>query len=241
LNYQELSEELVRILHLELPPVGVKFLKKEDVDAFQDYNSDVKYTFCQFLMRAQEGERLLANGDNVACANGASALGFRPVPDKLKTGEFLENMGSFARDAGKKAMEELPRFELNKYAAIAVSRVAYADFEPDVISVQGKPEHLMWLSLGVLHHEGGRLNFSTAISNGSCSDITVVPQLTQKINVTLGCYGCRNATSIPDEHLLAGFPGHQLEAIVSSLRVLGEKSMPRTRAKKAYNRLINPK
>lgn len=85
------------------------------------------------------------------------------------------------------------------------------------------------------------MNFNTAISNGSCVDATVVPHLTQKINITLSCYGCRNATDIPDDHLMAGFPGNQLEAIVSSLRMLEEKAMPRSRAKKAYNRLINPK
>jgi len=241
LNYQELSEELTRILKLDLSPIGVKFLKEGEVEAFQNYNSDVKYTFCQFLMKAQEGEKLLANADNISCANGASALGFRPVPDKLKTGEFLEKLGSFEKEAGRTTMEDLPRFELNRYAAIAVSLLANADFEPDVISVQSKPEHLMWLTLGVLHHEGGRLKFSTAISNGTCVDITVVPHLTQKINVTLGCYGCRNATSIPDDHLLAGFPGNQLESIVHSLRMLEEKSMPRTREKKGYKRLINPK
>ncbi len=239
LNYKELCDELVRILNLDLPPVGVKFLKTEELEAFQHYKSDVNYTFCQFIMRAQEGEQLLANGDNIACANGASALGFKPIPDKLKTGEFLEKLGSFEKEAGRTAMKDLPRFELNRYAAIAVSQVANADFEPDVISIQGKPEHLMWLTLSVLHHEGGRLNFSTAISNGCCVDITVIPQLEQRLNVSLGCYGCRNATSIPDEHLLAGFPGQQLESMVNSLRSLEEKTIPRTRDKKAYNRLIN--
>ncbi len=239
MSYKELCEELVRILRLDSPPVGVKFLKEEEVGAFQSFKSDVKYTFCQFLMRAQEGEKLLANADNIACANGASALGFIPVPDKLKTGDFLDKLGSFEKEAGRKIMEDLPRFELNRYAAIAVAKVAIADFEPDVISVQSKPEHLMWLALSVLHHKGRRLNFSTSISNGSCVDITVIPQLTQDINVTLSCYGCRNATNILDEHLMAGFPGHQLEAIVRSLRMLEEKAIPRTRAKKAYNRLIN--
>lgn len=148
MNYQELSEELTRILHLDLPPVGIKFLKKGEVEKFQNYNSDVKYTFCQFLMRARKGEKLLANAGNIACANGSSVLGFIPVPDKLKTGDFLEKLGSFEKEAGRTAMEDLPRFELNKYAAIAVSRVATADFEPDVISVQSKPEHLMWLNSG---------------------------------------------------------------------------------------------
>jgi len=239
MDYPKMADELTRILGLDLPPIGVKFLEKEEVEAFQNYNSDVRYTYCQFLMKAHEGEKLMAIPENVSCANGASALGFRPVPDKLKTGAFLEKLGSFQKEAGRSVMEALPRFELDRYAAILVSDVATADFEPDVIIVESKPEHIMWLALGVLHHEGGRLNFSTAISNGTCVDITVVPHLTQKLNVTLGCYGCRNATNIKDEYLLAGFPGYKLKDIINSLNMLEEKSIPTTRGKKGYQRLLD--
>jgi len=208
LNYKELSEKLTNILCLE-------------------------YTFCQFLMKAREGGKLLATGNNIACANGVSALGFQPVPEKLMTGEFLAYLGTFEKEAAKRTMEAMPRFELNKYSAIALSPLAEVDFEPDIVVIESKPEHLMWLSLAAIYQEGGRLNFSSSISNGTCVDVTVVPHLTQEINVSLGCYGCRNATSIPDENLLAGFPGNQLEAIVHSL------TMPRTRGKKAYKRLIS--
>ena len=233
-----MSKELERVLCLDLPPVGVKFLKPEEVDEYKNYNSEVRYTYCQFIMKAHEGEKLMAVPGNVSCANGASALGFLPVPDKLKTGAFLEQLGSFEKEAGRTVMEELPRLEFNQYAAIIVSRLETADFEPDIIVVESKPEHIMWLALSVLHHEGGRLVFSTAISNGVCVDVTVIPHLTQKLNVTLGCYGCRNATSINDEHLLAGFPRSKLEAIMRSLKMLDEKAIPRTKGKKAYQRLV---
>ncbi len=239
LNYPEMAEELTRILHLDLPPIGVKFLKDGEAEEFQNYNSDVRYTYCQFLMRAHEGEKLMATANNVSCANGASALGFLPVAEKLKTGEFLEKLGSFEKEAGRIVMDNMPRFEFKRYAAIIISALATADFEPDVIIVQSKPEHIMWLALSDLYDKGERLLFSTAVSNGTCVDITVIPHLTQKLNITLGCYGCRNATDIPDDHLLAGFPGKQLDNILTSLRKLEEKTIKRTREKKAYQRLIN--
>lgn len=83
------------------------------------------------------------------------------------------------------------------------------------------------------------MNFSTSVSNGTCSDLTVVPHRTGRINITAGCYGCRNATSVPEEYMYASFPGDQLEAIVEALQKINEKALPRTRGKKAYNRLIS--
>ncbi|GAA0180072.1 DUF169 domain-containing protein [Clostridium sediminicola] len=236
MNYKELSEQLNSILKMKHSAVGIKLLTENE--SLDGYDSSTKYTFCQFIMKAREGSKLLANGDNIACANGASALGFMPVPDKLMSGEFLSTIGSFQREAGKKTMELMPRFEQNQYTGIALSPLEDVDFDPDIIVLETLPEQIMWLNLASIHQTGGRLNFSTSVSNGTCVDMTVVPHLTGGINVSTGCYGCRNATNVADEYLYAGFPGSQLESIVNSLALINEKAMPRTREKRAYNRLI---
>jgi len=217
-------------------PVAIKLL--HDNGALQGYDSEKKYTFCQFIMRAREGNKLLATADNIACANGSSALGFMPVPEKLTNGDFLAALGSFQKEGAQKTMELMPRFFQGQFSGIALSPLSEADFEPDIIVLETLPEHLMWLALAAIHEKGGRLEFSSSISNGTCVDTTVVPYLTGKLNVTLGCYGCRNATNIPDGHLLAGLPGSQLEEIVDSLEHMNEKCMPRTREKRAYARLV---
>jgi len=235
-DYKKLSEKLTDILGLEQQPVGVLFIEGDERPA--GYSADKKYTFCQFLMKARAGEKLLAGPDNITCANGASALGFMEVPDRLRTGDFLEYLGTFTKEGARRTMEEMPRIELNRYSCIALAPLSQADFDPDVIVLETMPEHLMWLSLAALYEEGGRLNFSSSISNGTCVDVTAVPHLTQKLNVSLGCYGCRNATLIPDTCLLAGFPGSHLERLVVSLKAIKEKAMPRTREKRAFSRLL---
>ncbi|WP_206460563.1 DUF169 domain-containing protein [Anaerovorax sp. IOR16] len=237
MEYKLLSKRLKEILKMENEAVGIKFLN--DNHLAENYDQTKKYTFCQFIMKAREGNKLLATSQNISCANGGSALGFMPVPDKLMSGEFLEHLGTFEKEGAKKTMEEMPRFEQNQYTGIALAPLSELDFEPDIIVLESMPEHFMWLSLASIHKKGGRLNFSTSISNGTCVDITVVPWLTQKLNVSLGCYGCRNATNIPDDNLLAGFPGKQLEEIVEALEKISTKAMPRTREKKAYTRLIS--
>lgn len=235
MEYKFLSKRLKELLEMENEPVGIKFLT--DNELAKDYNRDKKYTFCQFIMRAREGEKLLAIRENITCANGGSALGFMPVPERLTNGQFLAQLGTFEIEGAKKTMKEMPRFEQNQYSGIALAPLCDMELEPDIIAIESLPEHLMWLSLAAIHKDGGRLNFSSSISNGTCVDITVVPWLTKKLNVSLGCYGCRNATKIPDEHLLAGFPASQMESIVEVIEYISEKAMPRTREKRAYTRL----
>jgi uncharacterized protein (DUF169 family) len=237
MNYKELSEKLNSILGMKHPAVGIKLLTEND--SIEGYDSSTKYSFCQFIMRAREGNKLLANGGNIACANGASALGFMPVPEKLMNGDFLSRIGSFQKEGGKRTMELMPRFEQNQYTGIALAPLNKVDFDPDIIVMETLPEQIMWLNLAVIHQNGGRLNFSTSVSNGTCVDMTVIPHLNQEVNVSTGCYGCRNATNVPDEYLYAGFPGNQLESIVDSLTLINEKTMPRTREKKAYKSLID--
>ena len=53
MDYKDLSEKLSDILKMEQPAVGIKLLKDEDFP--EDYDGDKKYTFCQFIMRAREG------------------------------------------------------------------------------------------------------------------------------------------------------------------------------------------
>lgn len=237
MDYQRLSDKLNEIFEMENNAVGIRLL--QDNKTLTGYNSDHKYSFCQFVMKAREGDKLLVTSNNIACANGGSALGLLPVPEKLMNGELMYKLGTFEKDGARRSMELMPRFRQNQFSGIALAPLADVDFDPDVISLQTLPEHLMWLSLATIYQDGGRLQFSSSISNGSCVDTLVVPYLTQKLNVCLGCYGCRNNTSIPDEHLLAGFPGSQLENIVDTLEKLSSKAMPRTREKRAYQRLMN--
>lgn len=236
MDYTSMSERLKNILDLKHEAVGLKLL--QDNTTLKGYSSEKKYTFCQFIMKAREGERLLATADNVACANGSSALGFIPLPEKLINGEFLFRLGTFQQEGARRTMELMPRFEYRQFSGIALAPLCKIDYDPDIIVLETVPEHLMWLALATIHKKGGRLEFSSSISNGTCVDTTVVPYLTGKLNVTLGCYGCRNATDIPDENLLAGFPGNQIKEILDSLEVIREKAMPRTREKRAYSRLI---
>jgi uncharacterized protein (DUF169 family) len=106
-----------------------------------------------------------------------------------------------------------------------------------VVIVEALPEQLMWLALASVHDTGGRLEFSTAVLQATCVDAAILPFLTGRPNATLGCYGCREATDLSDEESVIGIPGPMLARVVTSLKQLAAKALPRVREKATYRHL----
>lgn len=234
---KEQSIKLKKILGLEREPVGIKFMNEDEIAKLKnDYDSTTKTRYCQALMRAGNGESILITADNITCPASSAAFGLKPLPEVLSSGNMLLNMGLFASaEAGSKAMSGMTRIENGKYHGVVLSPIGTSEYEPDVIIIESKPEHLMWLSLASIYETGERLQFDSAIFQATCVDSTVIPFIRKKINSTLGCYGCREATNIKEEENMIGIPIEQLNSIILNLEKLSEKPMKRARLKEAFN------
>lgn len=233
----ELSAALMNILNLNREPVGVKFLSEGEIAVLKDkYDSETKTRYCQALMRAGNGEKIMITKDNISCPASAAAFGLKPLPEMLQTGQMLLNMGLFeSLEAGKKAMDGMTRLEQGKYPVVLLSPLKDIEIEPDVVVIESEPEHLMWTALAYIFKTGERLSFSSAIFQATCVDSTVIPFVKGTINSTLGCYGCRDATNIEDSECLIGLPYGKVEELVGNLEKLSEKAMKKARAKDAYH------
>lgn len=231
------SLKLKEILKLEREPVGVKFIKDlESINLKEEYDGKTKTRYCQALMRAGSGERILITSDNISCPASAAAFGLKPLPEMLSSGQMLYNMGLFATlEASAKAMSGMTRLAQGEYSAVILSPLETMEVEPDVVVIESKPEHLMWLSLASIYETGERLKFDSAIFQATCVDSTVIPFVTENVNSTLGCYGCREATNINDEENLIGIPYSKLADIVKNLDKLAEKPMKKARSKDAFH------
>jgi uncharacterized protein (DUF169 family) len=237
INLEHSATELRHILGLSYEPIAVKFLR--DVAAPDGFELLSGRRYCQVLMGANEGRRLLLTADNIACPAAAWALGFDEPPAKLATGEMPAAMGIFGSPAaGRNTLNTMPRLEMGKYKMVACCPLGAAPFEPDVVVVESLPEHLMWVALASVYETGGRLDFSTAILQATCVDVTIIPFLQQRMNASLGCYGCREATNLAEGECVLGFPIKDLDTIVASLKKLNEKAIPRVRGKAVYKNLI---
>ena len=191
-------------------------------------------------MRARRGAIVLLTGDQLACPAAAAAFGLRPLPEGLVNGKGLVGFGIVQEPVtGAQMFRDMPHLEPRSIAALALAPLGLAPSLPDVVVVEGTPEQLMWLLLADLNREGGsRRTAHTAVLQATCVDSTIVPCLEQRLNFSLGCYGCREATDLAPSETVVGFPGAMLEPLVERLAALDEKAIPRSRAKGVHARLV---
>jgi len=228
---------LVSALGLTSAPVGVKFLRPGEALP-EGYEALPDHRYCQMLMEARRGRKVLLTPGNISCPASAAAFGFKPLPPKLASGEMLASFGIFGSPAaGKATIDSMQRLPPGAYQAVALGPLGQVEFEPDVVVIEGTVEQIMWVALAAQYRTGGRVEFSTAFLQATCEDATLIPLLEGRMNATLGCYGCREATDAGDDETVIGFPGAMLEQVVSGLRGLAVTAIPKVRAKRAYRRM----
>ena len=237
-NYQSYSEEVKQILGLSSSLVGVKFIYSD-----ADYPNDAKklsgHRYCQALMKARHGNKVLLDAEGMSCPAAAAAFGFKPLPDGLKTGKGLVGFGIVeAQNTGQTMFEGMTTLEQGKLKALYLFPLEEATREPDIVVVEDQTEKLMWIALANLNVKGGqRVESSTAILQATCVDATTIPYVQQKFNMSMGCYGCRDATDIESGETVLGFPFKDFEAIAENIEFLSNKAIPNSRGKNALARL----
>lgn len=230
MNYSYISDRLIEILKLRNEPVGVKVIKKGEPlpESFLEPAENIRH--CQSLMRARKGEAFLIPAEKHACHVGASSLGLVPTPPKVASGHFHHNLGLFAsEEAAGEMIAERPHFEEGSTVATVVAPLKMFTTNPDVVVLVDRPETLYWLIPASTFFEGGRVAFSTAAFQATCADSTIIPMLTGKINMSLGCYGCRRQTYIENDEMIAGIPIKNLEKVMEALEKMYEGAMQKAR------------
>ncbi len=238
MDIQSLAVKIKEILDIAYEPVAVKFFEhRVDLEGFE-LPSERRY--CQVLMGAREGKKYLLTADNIACPAAAWAIGFKEPPPALFSGEMPFKMGIFGSpEAVRNTLSTMTRLEMGKYKMVACCPLGEAPFEPDVVVLEADVEHLMWVALALLFETGGRLPLDTAILQATCVDATITPFVYQRLNASLGCYGCREATNLAESECVLGFPFKDLYKIVTSLEKLNQKAIPRVRGKTVYKALLS--
>jgi len=237
-----LADDMVAAIGLETDPVAVFFVAPDaDMTPFAGWTPVERHRYCQALMKARGGERVVLDADELACPAAARAFGFKPLPQALQTGKGLVGFGIVAEpESGARMFKGMSCLEPGTVARLALCPLAEAPALPDVVVVEGPPEQLMWLLLAEVNLRGGeRLLGSTAVLQATCVDATIIPYVEQRLNFTMGCYGCREATDLQPAETVAGFPGGRLAQLVDSLAFLSEKAVPRSRAKRAHEALVS--
>jgi len=233
------ARRLVEILGIDTEPVAVFLLGPESSPSTEAFKNVKGHRYCQLLMWARHGESVALAPEELACPAAAAAFGFRPLPEGLATGKGLVGFGIVDDpDTGRRMFEGMPRLEPGRVALIAAAPLCAARAIPDVVVIEGAPEALMWLALADLNVAGGeRRHGDTAVLQATCVDATIIPHIEQRLNFSLGCYGCREATDLGPHESVLGFPGARLDPLLAALESLAKKAVGRSRAKAAFENL----
>lgn len=235
-EFRTMGKIMISLLDLNGFPVGVKFLENSDVLP-KDAEVLKNHRYCQALMKAHNGSNVILTDEGISCPAAAAAFGFRPLPESLKSGKGLVGFGIVSDpEIGKKMFEGMLKLDEKSIKGIHLFPLENAPEIPDIIIVEDDPEKLMWIALAYLHTTGGeRIKSTTAILQATCVDSTIIPFLKNRMNMTYGCYGCRDATDLSETEALIGFPGSYLPPILEQIKNLKEKAIPRSRDKAALS------
>jgi len=80
-------------------------------------------------------------------------------------------------------------------------------------------------------YTGRRFDFKVSGYNAQCVETTLIPLTSGKINISLGCYGCRASSDIGDDLMFMGIPVAEMPGLIDGLTALGKKAIPDSRAK----------
>ena len=233
-NIQTYANRIKEILGLTTYLVGVKFIFSEN-EIPQKAKKLHGHRYCQALMKARHGEHVLLDAEGIACPAAAAAFGFNPLPEGLKTGKGLVGFGIVNEESiGKTMFEGMITLPQGKLKALYLFPLETATSEPDIVIVEDETEKLMWFALANLNVNGGkRVESTTAILQATCVDATTIPFVHQKFNISMGCYGCRDATDIEPNETVLGFPFKYFKAIAENIEFLSQKAIPNSRGKNA--------
>jgi len=229
------------ILGLETDLVGVLLQGPTDSPTpFANWERVKSHRYCQALMRARHGAKVVLEAEEISCPAAAAVFGVAPLPEGLACGRGLKGFGIVAEDATGAAMfAGMTRLPAGRVARIVLAPAEDLPAEPDVVVVEGTVESLMWIVLADLNLSGGqRCAGETAVLQATCVDATLLPYVQGRLNFSLGCYGCREATDMGPGEAVLGFPGKMLSDIGRMIEYLAERAIPKSRSKSALGRLL---
>jgi uncharacterized protein (DUF169 family) len=216
--FKTMSQDLVAGLGLKYEPVGVTLYRETDpLPPDLSFAPEKLKSYCQALVLAGEGRRLLLNKDQMGCKLGTSVLGFEKEMEAFLDDGVLEKYGVGlygTEEASAATILHSTYLEAGKTQAAFIAPLAAFRDQPQVVVFTADSEQVMWLLYAVNYDKGGRMELpQSGGALGGCADITALPLLQGIPNVTFLGLGCRLKSALDACHLMMGVPGDSLATI----------------------------
>lgn len=223
--YQSISQDLVGSLSLRYEPVGVNLYRDADsVPPDISFTQKELKSYCQALILAGQGEVLLLRKEQMGCKLGTSVLGFENEKDMegyLDDGVLEKyGVGLFgSEEASADTILNSLYLEKGKTQAALIAPLSEFQQKPQAVIFTANSEQVMWLLYALNYDKGGKMNLpQSGGALGGCSDITALPLLEGKPNITFLGLGCRMKSAIDPCDLMIGVPADHLDKIHRHIR-----------------------
>jgi uncharacterized protein (DUF169 family) len=213
MSYRELSDEIVRKLQLETPPIAIAFVASTPAD-IQSFEGEVP-SACAFWRRAETGVFYASAQQHFNCLVGTMTMGFE-MPAQVRE-ELMDLVGQMVSLGyiRPEEPEKIPSVQKSK-TGIVYGPLSGFPVPADLV--------LMWLSprQAMLYNEAvSSSSWSTAATplyaRPACGALPMAFN-DQQVAFSMGCLGMRTFTQIPDDRLLGVLPGSQIDDLAAALR-----------------------
>jgi uncharacterized protein (DUF169 family) len=213
----EYASKLKNIIGLRGEPVAVK-LVAEGATYPAGYDApETQISHCQAVTRARKGQAIKLSAEDQSCHVGSAVLGMAEAPEKILSGEFHAGIGIHDSAAAAKNMIAQRKVIPKKIKGEIVCPLKDADFDPDAVIFIDVPERIYWIMAASTAADGSRAEFSTAPFQCACEDITAMPIINGRPNISIGCFGCRKKTDMRPDEMAIGIPYSMIQGIVEHI------------------------
>jgi uncharacterized protein (DUF169 family) len=213
-NWQELEEQIAKVLRNSVRPIGVAFLDAEP-SGVKKYEG-TQPSGCSFWRLAAEGRTFYTIPENhFNCAVGAYTHNISLSPDREKETEATLKM---MFDLGYVKPEEIPQIPRLAKApkAIVYSPLGDIPVDPDVVLFALKPYSAM-----LLQEAAGRAGVGAgapALGRPTC--MALPASIAHGTITSLGCMGNRIYTGLGDDEIYVVLRAGDLAAVAGALQVI---------------------
>ncbi|MGL5379188.1 DUF169 domain-containing protein [Clostridium sp.] len=218
---KEICYDLNEVLELKRKPVGIKLCYCEnEYNSFEWDEPNGKLSYCCMVEKATRGMKFKATLENINCDGGTTALALEPSNTRIESGMEYFSYNLYATvGAARRAREGvkgLYRTGVETYG-VFIGPLDEFSINPDVVIFIANPYQTMRLQQGYAYYNGDRVNASLASMQGICSEATVEPYLSGKMNISVLCPSTRFLAKWKDEEMAVGIPFEKFENIAKGV------------------------
>lgn len=214
-------QRLTLALNLEYSIVGVKLLQSEDdylKNEFEELKG--KAAYCQMVKQGAQGGSSKSTIESHSCDGGTTALALESSNPRIESGEeyFSYNLYN-TRSAARRMRRSITSLDYNteKNYGVAVGALEKFVSVPDVLIIVCNAYQAMRLMQGYSYCTGEKTSCDIGAMQALCSELTVVPLVTGKINLSVFCPSTRMLCKWNDDQMAVGIPFEKFYDVVDGV------------------------